>query len=121
MENKRTGKGHCITKDFLPFNFSNEEDIVKMLELDPWFLGVKGLIIKRQHKGFRPETENLYLVPVWISLLNLPIEFWNMNIIAGIAKVVKTLVSIDNPTKTGNRMMEARFYVNAYVSKDLLK
>lgn len=123
MKEKWKTNGHAkvtvLPRDFLLFSFSNEDDVANMLKLRPCFFHKKALILKRWHKGFGPETENLDLVPLWEYLPNHPIEVWNMNIIVGIAKVARTLVSVDNPTKSGIRMMKAHFCVNVDISMEL--
>lgn len=36
-----------LPREFLLFKFSCKEDMEKVLELGPWFLGRKGLVIKK--------------------------------------------------------------------------
>lgn len=65
----------AMPKEFLMFQFSNEKDMQKVLELGPWFMGRKGLVLKKRTPEFRPDKENFNLVPVWILLLDIPSFF----------------------------------------------
>ena len=57
------------------FNFACEEDMDKVMELGPWFLGKKGLVLKKWYKGFRSKIEHINLIATWISLPNLPSKY----------------------------------------------
>lgn len=60
---------------FLMFIFTNEEDMRMVLELRPWFMGRKGLALKKWHLDSRTNKEIFNVVPVWISLPELPSPF----------------------------------------------
>lgn len=85
----------ALPREFMSFNFSYEEDIEKVMEQCPWFLGKKGLVLKKWYKGFRPKIENINLIPTWINLPNLPPEYWHMSVIIEIACNAKEFISID--------------------------
>lgn len=97
----------ALPRDFLLFNFSNDEDVSKVLELGQCFFGRNGLVLKRRHKGYRADVENINLVPVWVYLPNLPIEFCNINMLIRIANGIDSLVSIKKVTKVESMMMNA--------------
>lgn len=42
----------ALPREFMLFYFGFEEDMKKVLEYFPWFLGRKGLILKKWEKGF---------------------------------------------------------------------
>lgn len=118
---KTTGQVDLIVmpKEFLMFRFANTDDMRMVMELGPWFLGRKGLVLKKWHVGFRPEKENFNIVPVWMNLPNLPSTFWNMNIIAAIANRIGELVTIDRTPLNESRMEVARFCIHLDITGEL--
>ena len=53
----------ALPLEFLLFKFRSEEDIQKILDLGPWFLGRKSLVLKQWYKAFRPKKEIFDLTP----------------------------------------------------------
>lgn len=126
MDNRNLDlKGHveliALPMKFLSFNFACEEDLEKEIELGPWFLKRKEMVLKRQHKGFKPKMEKINLDPTCISLPNLPPEYWHMRMIARIANSICELISIKRATRNQTGLIDARCCVNIDITKELLK
>lgn len=96
-------KGHielvALLRAFLSFNFACKEDLEKVMELGPQFMGRKGLVLKRWYKGFKTKTENINIISTWISLPNLPLDYQHMSVIMSIANSVGELISIQRETR----------------------
>lgn len=77
--------------------------------------------MKRWKNSFRSENENLNIILTWVHFPQLPIKYYNVNIIARITKGIGELITIDKVTILRNRMAEARICVNINITKELLK
>lgn len=65
-----------LPSNFLMFNFNNEEDLAWVMENRPWWFGKSGLHLKKWYEGFNPNKESFSILPMWISLPKLPLDFW---------------------------------------------
>lgn len=89
--------------------------------MGPWFLRKKGLVIKRWEKTFLPDSENFNLIPTWFSLPGLHPSCWHPCVMAGIAKAIGSLVTIERSTRLKLKFTDARFVVNLDISKSMMK
>lgn len=110
-----------LPREFLIFKFQFEEDLQNVIELGPWFLEKKGLLIKRWDNNFTLEYENFNLIPTWVSLLGLHPSCWHASVITKIEKVIKTLVTIERATQLRQNLIDVRFIANIDISKLLRK
>jgi len=92
-----------------------------MIEMGPWFLGKKGLVIKRWEKTFSPKSEYFNLIPTWVSLPELQPYYWNPYVIVIIAKGIGSLITIERSTRLKFKFTDARFVVNLDISKSMIK
>lgn len=103
----------------LLFNLNQSEDVHHVLEGGTGFFGKKGPFLERWHRRFRPATENIEVALAWVSHPNLPMDLWNMYIIARVARAIEDLI-VNGPTKKAKtRMIEARFSVNSKLVKNV--
>ena len=89
--------------------------------MDPWFLGKKGLVIKRWEKTFSPKSENFNLFLKWVSLTGLHPSCWHPCVIVRIVKAIGSLVTIERSTRLKFKFIDARFVVNLDISKPMMK
>lgn len=108
-----------LSLDFLMFNFNNEEDLTWVMENGPWWFGKSGLHLKKWYEGFNPNTESFSVMPMWVSLPKLPLDFWFEEAIVGIASTMGEFICMDYNTKMGQTFQSARFYVNVNINNPM--
>ncbi|WOL03911.1 hypothetical protein Cni_G12631 [Canna indica] len=92
-----------LAAGFFAFKFSSEEDFWEVFSGGPWFLRGQGLSLIPWRDNFQPMQEKISIVPVWIQLPGLPLEFLNQNILPQLAAVIGRPVKIDEYTLSGER------------------
>lgn len=60
-------------------------------------------------------------IPVWVKLPSFPLEYWNEEVFAGIAKSFGELLSIDPVTVSRRRLIHARICVVIVPEVDMPK
>ncbi|KAH9290009.1 hypothetical protein KI387_034126, partial [Taxus chinensis] len=102
----------------LLFNFSKEAEMIKVLDAAPWMFGRTALHLKRWKPGVSLQIKEL---PIWISLPALPVEFWEDEVLIGIAASMGELISLEPATKARSRLVRARLCVSMEVGAVLPK
>ncbi|KAH9291600.1 hypothetical protein KI387_043210 [Taxus chinensis] len=102
----------ALPNSALLFNFSKEEEMVKALNIAPWMFGRATLHLKRWKPGVSLQIKEL---PIWISLPALPVEFWEDEVLLGIATSMGELISMEPATKARSRLIRARLCVSMAV------
>lgn len=103
--------------DFLMFNFNTEEDVNWVMENGPWWFGKSGLHLKKWYEGFNLEKETFMIMPMWISLLKLPLDFQFEEAIVGIASTMGDFICLDIKIKIGQAFQMARVCINIDITK----
>ena len=57
-------------------------------------MGGHYLSIRGWEPNFRPENENLSYVAVWVRLLGLPIEYYELSVLRDIGKAIGSVLCI---------------------------
>lgn len=80
-------------EEFFKIEFFSQADCEFVLENGPWFMGAAGLSLKIWSPDFDHRNPGLLKTPIWMRLMNLPVEFWSedalLNICSVIGKVLK--------------------------------
>ncbi|WOL19831.1 hypothetical protein Cni_G28633 [Canna indica] len=77
----------------------------------PWFLRGQALSLIQWRESFQPMKESISIMPVWIQMLGLPLQFLDQKILLQLAAVIGKPVKIDVFTLSGTREKYARVCV----------
>ena len=113
----------CVNlgKDYFLIKFYCVDDYDKVLRGGPWFIGEHFLAIKPWEPYFRASGDNLTSVAVWVRFPELPIEFYDMEVLKEIGSVIGPVLRIDSYTATGSRGSYARLCIQIDLVKPLIK
>ena len=113
----------CVNlgKDYFLIKFYCADDYDKVLHGGPWFIGEHFLAIKPWEPYFRASGDNLTSVAVWVRFPELPIEFYDMEVLKEIGSVIGPVLRIDSYTTTGSRGSYARLCIQIDLVKPLIK
>jgi len=100
--------------------FSNIEDKDKIFEGGPYFFAVAGLYMRPWKMNFVPERETFSLVPVWVRLYSLPLDYWQTESLAAIGNKLGRFVNAFEATRRGKYTSFARICVEMNLSGVLL-
>lgn len=106
---------------WLVFKFQTENDMNSVLDAGPYFVFNRPLLLKAMPKLFDFGNEELFKVPIWLKLRNLPLELWNKKALSKILSVVGKPIRTDQHTAARSAISYARVLVEVDVSKRLLK
>uniref|UniRef100_A0A803LHQ6 DUF4283 domain-containing protein n=1 Tax=Chenopodium quinoa TaxID=63459 RepID=A0A803LHQ6_CHEQI len=93
------------------------EDVQATLERGPWKIGGFPLFLKLWEPGFKPSNAVIGSAVLWVTLPELPIEFYDKEILMGIGNSLEKLVKIDVKTLERDRVRFARLLVQVNISK----
>ena len=119
---KPTGRMDVIDlgKEFFLTRFSCKEDHEMVLRKGPWFVGEHFLSIRPWEPNFKPSSTNVSSIAVWIRLNELPIEYYEMEVLSQIGNSVGKILRIDTYTANEARGCFARLCVQVDVDKLLV-
>ncbi|CAI9089817.1 OLC1v1024457C1 [Oldenlandia corymbosa var. corymbosa] len=100
--------------------FEMEEDYKKCWIRTFWNIGGFSMRMLKWMPGFRFE-EDPPVVPIWVALYDLPIEFMHPEVIYSMATALGQPLKVDTPTLNITRPLVARFCVEVDLTKDLPK
>ncbi|KAL4582207.1 hypothetical protein LXL04_006749 [Taraxacum kok-saghyz] len=63
--------------DIYFFRFSSEQGVKGVLEGGPWLVFDNPIIIRRWAPGLNMSKAQHNVVPVWVKIFNVPLEYWN--------------------------------------------
>nr|POE81276.1 uncharacterized protein CFP56_48436 [Quercus suber] len=112
----------CVNlgKDYLLIKFHCADDYDKVLRGGPWFIGEHFLAIKPWEPYFRASSDSLKSVAVWVRFPELPIEFYDMEVLKEIGSAIGPVLRIDSYTATGSRGSYARLCIQIDLDKPLI-
>ena len=99
--------------------FHNSETRDKVLELGPWHIQNKPLIVRKWEPGMRSLDFNMSKLPLWIQLHNIPLELFNQTGISYIASAMGNPLYMDRFTANQQRVVYAKVCVEVEASKDI--
>nr|POF05181.1 hypothetical protein CFP56_05781 [Quercus suber] len=106
-----------LGKDFFLVKFGTRSDYVVVLENGPWFIGEHFLSIRPWELNFKPSTVNVASIAVWVRLAELPIEYYEMEVLKHIGRSISNVLRIDTHTATESRGCFARLCVQVDIEK----
>lgn len=119
---KPIAKLDCVNlgKDFFLIRFSSRDDYDKVLKGGPWFVGEHFLAIKQWEPYFKASEAKLSSVAMWVRLLKLPIEFYDVVVLREIRSAIGPVLRIDSYTASESRESYARLCVQVDLEKPLI-
>ncbi|VFQ84578.1 unnamed protein product [Cuscuta campestris] len=109
--------GELFTNNFL-INFEQDEDYQRFFYRKVWTIGKDTMSVTKWSLTLTQE-EDSPIVPVWISIPNLPIHLHHQSALFSIASMLGTPLKMDNATLNFSRPKLARVCVEVDVSKTL--
>ena len=118
-----TAKIDCVNlgKDYFLIKFYSSNDYDKVLKGGPWFVGENFLAIKPWEPYFRASRDNLTSVAVWVRFPELPIEFYDLEVLKEIGSAIGPILRIDSYKAIGSRGSYARLCIQVDFDKPLIK
>ncbi|KAK9996394.1 hypothetical protein SO802_021080 [Lithocarpus litseifolius] len=116
------GRMDCIdlSYGFFLVRFYSKEDLERVIKRGPWFIGDHFLSLRPWEPFFKPLTANVSLIAVWIRLNELPIEFYETEVLKEIGESIGKVLRIDSHTATEARGRYARLCVQVDINKPLI-
>lgn len=96
-----------------------EENMIKALQNGPWFINGYYLSIKHWHPNFMASKSMETYSSIWLRIHGLPIEYYDLNILAKIGSKLGKLVKTDVCTSTSLRGRYARICVEVPIDKPI--
>ncbi|KAH9322625.1 hypothetical protein KI387_017264, partial [Taxus chinensis] len=75
----------------------------------PWFIGKSHITVQKWELDFNPYGNPVTEFLIWVNLPGLPLEFWEPEVLFGIAKSLGKPIALDPVTKAKTRLTHARF------------
>lgn len=100
-----------LGKDFYLLRFVVRDDLEMVLMKGPWFIGEHFLSIRRWEVNFKPSEVQVSSMVVWVRLNELPIEYYDGEVLRHIGKALGKVLKVDMHTATEARGRYARLCV----------
>ncbi|KAD3640142.1 hypothetical protein E3N88_29365 [Mikania micrantha] len=106
------------------FKFSNEEGMQKVLQKGPWLVNDVPMMLRLWEPDACLEKPDPSMVPIWVSIMDLPLSLWNGGNISQIVSCIGKPLMLDKPTfdrcnKKEGVVSYARVLVNALAQNRL--
>ncbi|XVE55634.1 hypothetical protein DITRI_Ditri03aG0174400 [Diplodiscus trichospermus] len=99
--------------------FPNEESRDRVLETSPWHIQNKPLIVRKWEPGLKSLDFNMYKLPVWVHLSNIPHELFTQSGISYVASALGNPLYRDRFTASEQRLAFAKVCIEIEASKDI--
>ena len=109
-----------LGKDYFLIRF-HSPDYDNVLKGGPWFVGEHFLAIKPWEPYFRASGDNLTSVAIWVRFSELPIEFYDLEVLKEIGSAIGPVLRIDSYTANGSRGSYARLCIQVDIDRPLIK
>ncbi|KAI5652780.1 hypothetical protein M9H77_29967 [Catharanthus roseus] len=116
---KVKSKEYVVEVDYQEFD--NEKERQKILDGGPYMIYGKPLILKNMPPLFEFGACTNTVVPVWVTLLGLPVDLWNTQVLAKICSKITEPLCTDAMIGWKERIFYARVLVEVDIAKELVK
>ncbi|XP_058722959.1 uncharacterized protein LOC131594767 [Vicia villosa] len=97
--------------------FRTWEDLNKVMEQGPYFIFGKPIFLKYWSVDFEIKADLLRVLPLWITLPNLPLYLWGERSISKISSAIGNPITTDECTARKLRISYARVLVEVDITK----
>jgi hypothetical protein len=80
------------------FRFGNEDGMYQVLQRGPWLVNDVPLIVRLWEPDACLAKPDPSMVPIWVSIMNLPLSLWNGGNISQIVSCIGRPIMLDKPT-----------------------
>ncbi|ONK56454.1 uncharacterized protein A4U43_C10F8880 [Asparagus officinalis] len=108
------GYGFYIVK------LSDKEGLARILTGGPWKIMDHYLLVQRWKPNFKPSIATVSKAAVWVRLPELPIEYFNVDFLMGVGKLLGTPIKLDTNITMATRGKFARICVEVDLAKPLI-
>ncbi|XP_057811482.1 uncharacterized protein LOC131025708 [Salvia miltiorrhiza] len=108
-----------LGKGYYTMMFHNAEDKLQAKSKPIWEIFGGHVRLREWTKNFDPFKEHSSLANVWVRIHYLPIEYWNVEILAGIGRFVGHPLKIDGASVRRDFGQYARLYIEIDLAKSL--
>ncbi|XVF07797.1 hypothetical protein REPUB_Repub06bG0170600 [Reevesia pubescens] len=117
----RIGKPSIVDlgHDFYLIKFQSGEDYNYVIKEGPWFIAGQFLTLRKCEPNFRASEAFFTSVAIWVRLPELPVEYFDLEILKKIGQSIGVLLRVDGHTLAGERGKYVRICVQAESSKSL--
>lgn len=98
-------------RGWLCFQFGSEGDMEKVRQKGPFDVFGTPLVLQPMPSDFDPDMEPEVKVPVWLRLVDLPLDLWNLSAVSKIASFIGTPLTTDFKTLRRESMDGPRIQV----------
>lgn len=118
---KPTGTMHVmdLPRQFFMVRFEKEEEYMEALTGGPWRVFGYYLIVQAWSPEFNPLRDEITTTPVWVRLLDIPVNCYHRSILLGIAKGLGNPARVDMTTLNFERGRFTRVCVEIDLKKPL--
>ena len=118
---KPAGRLDCVDlgHGFFLTRLSLGEDYENVLRKGPWFIGDHFISIRPWEPDFKPALASVSSIAVWVRLNELPIEYYNAEVLQIIGNAIGKVLRVDTFTASETRGRFARICVQVDVEKPL--
>ncbi|CAL5387980.1 unnamed protein product [Camellia sinensis] len=109
-----------IRHGFFIVKFDMMEDYTKVFSSGPWVALDHYVTVRRWQQEFKSDEAKEDTIAIWVRFPNLPIEYYNENVLFHIAKVLGTPLKIDINTAMAARGRYARVCIEMDLRKPLI-
>ena len=103
----------------MSFDFTCLKDLASILSEGQWAIGHSSLVLQKWSSGMSLNDSLFAQAPVWVRLLELPLEYWNEDVFGGIARTFGELFSTDSITASKCRLNFARICIGVREGTDM--
>ncbi|XVF12133.1 hypothetical protein REPUB_Repub08aG0088200 [Reevesia pubescens] len=105
--------------DFYLIKFQSGEDYNYVIKEGPWFIAGQFLTLRKWEPNFRASEASFTSVAVWVRLPELPVEYFDLEILRKIGQSLGVLLRADGHTLAGERGKYARICVQVSLERPL--
>jgi hypothetical protein len=109
-----------LAKGWFAFLFSATEDVSWVL-LKIWSMVGTPIVLKRWTPNFDAKQERVDVVPIWVRLSGLPMQYWNSVCFVAIGNKLGNYIEADMSFEETGLMSVARILVRLDIRPGLLK
>ncbi|XP_057860936.2 uncharacterized protein LOC131069494 [Cryptomeria japonica] len=89
----------------------DDKDKQGILNNEPFFMGGRGLYVRDWEPNFNPVLAPIEEVPVWLTLYNLPKEYWNEEFFQTLGNKLGFYIKVDEAIESKDFSMYARICI----------
>nr|DAD32628.1 TPA_asm: hypothetical protein HUJ06_011479 [Nelumbo nucifera] len=101
-----------LRNEFYLFRFSSESDFRRVWSSGPFFMDQQCLVLKKWWPDFDPERESMSFAQVWVRLPQLPLKYWEPEVVLQVANTIGQPIKFDRTTEDGRDLIRFCVEVN---------